>query len=252
MHQKLEHIAYNKLDGQKSNNSPTIVFMSGFKSDMEGTKAVFVEAVCKTIGQSFIRFDYFGHGKSGGKFEDGTITQWKNDALKVIDELTKGDLILIGSSMGGWISLLCALARPERVKGLIGIAAAPDFTEDLIKHELSEKQKSEIAEFGKTMIPNCYDDCESYPITKALIDDGENNLLLHKPININCPIRLLHGMADADVPFQTSVRIAEKVTSQDVSVKLIKNAGHRMSEAENLQLLINTLQELLQTASPAK
>jgi len=234
---KLEHIAYNKLDGK----SPTVVFLSGFKSDMEGAKALFLESVCQESGNAFIRFDYSGHGKSGGKFEDGTIGQWKNDALKIIDELTKGPLVLVGSSMGGWIMLLAALARPERIKGLVGIAAGPDFTEDLVWNQFSEKQKHEMSETGQVMIENCYDDKEPYQITQNLIEEGRKHLLLQNKIAITCPVRLIQGMKDEDVPYQTAMRIAEKLESEDVEVHLVKNGNHRMSEPENLELLKKTL-----------
>ena len=246
---KLGHIAYHKTEGK----APTVVFCGGFKSDMTGTKAVFLESVCKEIGQGFVRFDYSGHGSSGGKFEDGTIGLWLSDALKVIDELTSGEIILVGSSMGGWIALLAAIARPERVKGIVGVASAPDFTEDLIWNALSEKQKQEVLQNGKTMIPNCYADQAPYPITLELIEEGRKHLLLtpHAALDaasktphqvrgviaVNCPIRLIHGMMDEDVPYQYSEKIANAVTSQNVEVTYIKNGNHRLSEPKNLQLL---------------
>jgi len=254
---KFGHLAYNQLPGK----SPTVVFLSGFKSDMEGAKALFLEAVCRQSGHAFLRFDYSGHGKSGGKFEDGTIGQWKSDILKIIDQATSGELILVGSSMGGWLMLLAALARPERVKALIGIAAAPDFTEELIWKKFTPAEQKQIAQSGKIIIDNCNPGEEPYPITKKLIEDGRKYLLLTKTphpalaagsgkkpphqvrgvLNIDVPVRLLHGMNDEDVPYQTSQRLAEKLQSKDVEIHLVKSATHRMSEPENLELLKNTL-----------
>ena len=260
----LNHLAYNKLEGK----SPTIVFLSGFKSDMEGTKAIFLESICREIGQGFIRFDYSGHGKSGGKFEDGNIGQWKDDALQIIDELTEGELVLVGSSMGGWLMLLAALARPQLVNALLGIAAAPDFTEELIWQKFSTAEQEKLMREGKVMIANCYDDQEPYPITKNLIEEARPHLLLSKvipaeergsassllgsplragmTIDINCPVTLIHGMNDEDVPYQTSIRLAEKLKNQDVKIQLVKNGDHRMSAPENLELLRAELLAILQ------
>lgn len=239
--QKLGHIAYNKSEGK----TPTVIFLPGFRSDMEGSKALYIEALCRGLGQSFIRFDYSGHGKSGMNFRDCSITTWKNDTLNIIDELTTGEVILIGSSMGGWIMLLAALERKTRIKGLIGIAAAPDFTADLMMQYFNEEQKKQLITNGEILIPNCYDDQEPYPITKKLIDDGNKNLLLQKPIQLTCPVRLIHGMADNDVPYQTAARIAEKLESANVEIHLVKNGGHRMSEPENLELLKNQFLSIL-------
>lgn len=239
--QKLAHLAYNKLEGK----SPTAVFLHGFRSDMEGTKALYLEDICKEIGQSFIRFDCSGHGKSGGDFKDGTIGQWKNDALKIIDELTDGPVILVGSSMGGWLALLVALERKEKIKAIIGIAAAPDFTEDLMWKALNPKQQKQVIEEGVTLIPNCYDDQEPYPITKNLIEEGRNHLLLQKSINLSCPVRLIQGMKDEDVPYQTANRIAEELVSDDVEISFVEDGDHRMSSPENLELLKYTLLDII-------
>ena len=238
---KLAHIAYNQISGK----APTVVFLSGFRSDMEGNKALYLEGVCKNLKLGFIRFDYSGHGKSGGKFEDCTIGTWLKDALKVIDELTSGEVILVGSSMGGWIALLAALKRKKRIKALIGIAAAPDFTEDLIWQKLDEFSKHKMLRDGVLKMPNCYDDGEPYPITQKLIEEGRKHLLLRGKINLTCPIRLLHGMADEDVPFETSVKIAQNVKSKNVEVHLLKNSGHRMSEPNELELLKQNLLSIL-------
>jgi pimeloyl-ACP methyl ester carboxylesterase len=238
---KLGHIAYKSVKGK----GPTVVFMSGFRSDMEGSKAVFLEGVCKKLGLGYVRFDYSGHGKSCGSFEDCTIGTWKADALKVIDELTTGKIILVGSSMGGWVALLAALKRKSRIKAIIGIAAAPDFTEDLIWQQLDEFSKHKMLRDGVLMMPNCYDDKKPYPITLKLIEEGRKHLLLRKPINLTCPMRFLHGMADEDVPYKTSAKIAELVKSKDVKVHLLKKSGHRMSEPKELELLKQSLLELI-------
>ena len=238
---KSDHLAYNKLEGK----SPTVVFLSGFNSDMEGTKAQFAEGVCREIGHAFIRFDYFGHGKSDGAFKDGTISQWKNDALKVIDELTEGPLILIGSSMGGWLMMLAALERPERIKALIGMAAAADFTEELMRDVANPAQLAELEAKGFIEVPNCYEGEPTYPITKNLLDDGRKHLLLKSKIQITCPVTLLHGMADKDVPYKTAIRIADNLIGKKVNIHLIKNADHRLNEPENLALLRTALIDMI-------
>ncbi|PIR31625.1 MAG: alpha/beta hydrolase [Alphaproteobacteria bacterium CG11_big_fil_rev_8_21_14_0_20_44_7] len=219
--------------------------MGGFRSDMSGAKALYLEELCKATGNSFIRFDYSGHGESDGEFEKCTIGKWKKDALQIIEELTNDEIIIIGSSMGGWIGLLAALEVKKRVKGFIGIAAAPDFTEDLIWNEFDEFTQKKLERDGLVLMPNCYDDQEPYPITQELIEEGRKHLLLRGEIKLNCPIRLLQGMDDEDVPYETAGSIAECLTSKDVEVHLIKNASHRFSEPENLELLKNTLLELL-------
>ncbi len=229
--------------------SPCVIFHGGFKSDMEGGKALAVEAFCKERGQRFIRFDYTGHGQSSGTFTDGTIGSWKQDALDIIDQLGGEKNILIGSSMGAWISLLVALERKEKVDGLITIAAAPDFTERRIWKPAPEEKRRELMEKGVYYEPSCYGD-EPYPITRALVEDGRNHLLMDSSIPLDIPVRLLHGMVDEDVSWQTSQEILEKLSSDDVEWKLIKNAGHRLSEPEQLRLLCQTLENLLDRISP--
>ena len=238
---RLNHIAYNKTEGK----SPGVVFCGGFRSDKEGSKALFLEELCKELGHAFIRFDYFGHGESHGDFVDGTIGQWKDDVIKVLDELTEGPQIIVGSSMGGWLTLLAAKERPKKVKSLIGIASAPDFTEELLWQAFDEFRQKKLEKEGVIQIPNCYEDEEPYPITIKLIEEGREHLLLEDEIKINCPIRLLHGMDDEDVPYEYSTSIAEMVTSDDVEVHLLKDAGHRMSGEKELALLKETLLSLL-------
>ncbi len=234
-------IAYHSTPGK----APTVVFLTGFKSDMTGGKAIALEDFCRARGQAFLRFDYTGHGQSSGAFEDGTIGQWAQDAIDAVDHLTTGPLVLVGSSMGGWIKLLVARARPDRVKGLIGIAAAPDFTRDLIWEAFSPEQQAQMTEQGYVEIPNCYDDQEPYRIQKKLVDEGFDQILLDQPLEIDVPIRLIHGNRDEDVPWETALKIQDTVTSEDVEIQFVKNGGHRLSEPEDLDRLTRTLDALL-------
>jgi pimeloyl-ACP methyl ester carboxylesterase len=220
------------------------VFLGGFRSDMSGTKATALEAHCREAGRGFVRFDYRGHGESGGRFEDGTIGAWIGDALAVIDEITEGPQVLVGSSMGGWIALACALARPARVAGVIGIAAAPDFTEELMWARFPPAARQALAATGVWREPSEYDP-EGYPITMALIEDGRRHLLLNRSvIAIHVPVRLIQGMKDTAVPWSTAPRIAALLLSEDVTVKLIKDGDHRLSREQDLAILFDTLDEL--------
>jgi pimeloyl-ACP methyl ester carboxylesterase len=232
-------LAYARLPGA----SPSVVFLGGFMSDMTGTKATFLEAICRARGQNFLRFDYAGHGASGGAFEQGTIGSWTADALAVIDALTDGPVLLVGSSMGGWIMLEVALARPQRVVGLVGIAAAPDFTEELIWNTLSPAQRALLERQGYLANPSAHGGEHRY--TRALIEDGRTRLRLGGPLPITCPVRLLHGQLDPDVPWETSLRLAEVLDSTDVQVTLIKDGDHRLSRPQDLALLAQTLAALL-------
>jgi pimeloyl-ACP methyl ester carboxylesterase len=222
---------------------PTVVFLPGYRSNMTGEKASMLADFCAARGQALLRFDYSGHGASGGAFEDGTIGIWAADALAVIDAQSEGRLVLVGSSMGGWIALLTALARPERVAGLVGIAAAPDFTEALMWNALAPAERATLLRDGVLLAPSQYG--EPYVITRALIEDGRRHLLLDAPIAIDCPIRLLHGQRDPDVPWETALRIAERVVSEDVRVILVKDGDHRLSRQQDLALLRETIASLL-------
>ncbi|HET6239552.1 MAG TPA: alpha/beta hydrolase [Acetobacteraceae bacterium] len=223
--------------------APAVVFLPGYRSDMTGEKATTLAAFCAARGQAMLRFDYSGHGASDGAFEDGTIGAWAADALAAIDALTVGPLVLVGSSMGGWIALLTALARPARVAGLVGIAAAPDFTETLMWAAMAPAERAVLLRDGALRVPSQYG--EPYAITRALIEDGRNHLLLTGPIAIDCPIRLLHGQRDPDVPWETALRIAERVSSEDVRITLVKDGDHRLSREQDLTLLRETLGALL-------
>lgn len=221
---------------------PGVVFMGGYRSDMDGTKALFLEQECAVRGQAFIRFDYGGHGKSGGAFVDGTIGTWMEDALAVIDQLTEGPQILVGSSMGGWISLLCALARPSRVACVIGLAAAPDFTRD-VRAKMAPDHVRQMEEKGYFEEPNDYSP-EPYIFTRALLEDGERRCLLDAPIPLTIPVRLIQGMQDADVEWQKAHRIKAALPGADVDVILIESGDHRLSRAEDLAILGRVLGDL--------
>jgi pimeloyl-ACP methyl ester carboxylesterase len=232
-------IAYHRLLGA----SPGIVFLGGFRSAMTGTKALFLEDYCRRRGRAFVRFDYFGHGASSGDIALGTIGRWRDDAIAIIDSLTTGPQILIGSSMSGWIMLLAALARRERIAALIGIAGAPDFTEELLWPRLTPAQRREIMERGTVVLPSDYDPA-GYLYTRALIEEGRRHLLLGAPIALDMPVRLLHGVRDASVPWQLSLRLTERLASRDVVVTLVKDGDHRLSSEPDLARLAQTLDAL--------
>jgi pimeloyl-ACP methyl ester carboxylesterase len=237
-----EYLAYNKYS-PKNSNKLGLVFLSGFKSDMNGTKALAIARFAEENNYDLIRFDYFGHGNSSREFLDGSIGEWLENSLTIIDKLTEDKpQILIGSSMGGWIMLLAAMARPNKFAGLIGLAAAPDFTEELIWDCLSDEQRQKIEKEKVIDFNNEFCD-EPYPISLKLIMEARNHLLLNKEIAIDIPVRLIHGMDDKDVPYLTSIRIAEKITGSDVHVSLIKNAGHRLSQASELAVIYKTILE---------
>jgi pimeloyl-ACP methyl ester carboxylesterase len=233
-------IAYHLLDGK----SPCIVFLGGFMSDMAGTKAMTLEAFCRARGQAFLRFDYFAHGASSGAFAEATVGRWRDDAIAVLDALTDGPQILVGSSLGGWLMLLAALARPARIAALVGIAAAPDATEDLMWQRLSPTQQEAMRRDGSIRVPSQYDPA-GYLLTHRLIEEGRAHRLLGAPIPLACPVRLLHGMADPDVPWQTSLRLAERLAGPDVTLTLIKDGDHRLSSEADLARLQRTLEALL-------
>lgn len=241
-------LAYYKTTARKASSAeaagkPGVVFLGGFMSDMSGTKAVALHHWAQRDGRAFVRFDYRGHGASSGRFEDATIGDWAGDAIAVLDALSEGPQILVGSSMGGWIMLLTALARPQRVAALIGIAAAPDFTEDLIWARASPAQRQAIEAIGYVDNPSAYS-ATPYRITRRLIEEGRNHLLLSRPIPLTCPVRLIHGLEDVDVPWQTSLRLAEALESRDVEVTLVKGADHRLSEPQDLARLARIIETL--------
>ena len=233
-------IAYRRLSGA----APTVVFLGGFRSDMTGTKAVTLERFAAARGLSYLRFDYFAHGESSGDFADATVGRWKGDALVVIDALTEGPLVLVGSSLGGWLMLLAALARPERIHALVGIAAAPDATEDLMWPRFAPEVRARILSEGSAVLPSAYSP-EGYLFTRRLIEEGRDHLVMRQPIALACPVRLLHGMRDPDVPWETSLRLAERLAGGDVELTLVKDGDHRLSRERDLELLARTIAALL-------
>ncbi|HEY9548908.1 MAG TPA: alpha/beta hydrolase [Kiloniellaceae bacterium] len=246
-------LAYYKTTAGKASSEeaaapPGIVFLGGFMSAMSGIKALALEAYARRCGRNFVRFDYRGHGASAGRFEDATIGDWTGDAVAALDSLTEGPQILVGSSMGGWIMLLAALARPDRIAGLVGIAAAPDFTEELIWARASADQRRSLENLGYVDNPSAYSETP-YRITRRLIEEGRSHLLLGGSIPLRCPVRLIHGMQDADVPWQTSLRLAGALESSDVEVTLVKGAAHRLSEPDDLARLERAVDGLAQRSA---
>ncbi len=233
-------IAVQSLDG----DSPTVMFMPGFFSNMEGTKAAFLEEQCKKRGQSCIRFDYRGHGQSDGTFEEGTFTDWLNDALLVLDKLAVAPVVAVGSSMGGWIALLAALKRPDKIRGLVGIASSPDFTEDIWHHRMSDQQRALMNEQGFINQPSEYRK-KPVTITKMLLESGKDHLLLHKKsLNLNIPVTLIHGMEDRDVPWQKSKELHRLIGEELCELILVPNGAHRLSRDKDLRLIWESVKEI--------
>ena len=233
-------IAYNRSPGR----GPGVVFLGGLVSDMTGTKAVHLEAWARAQGRAFLRFDYSGHGESSEAFEDGCIGDWAADARAAIEALTDGPQLLVGSSMGGWIALLMARAIPERVAGIVGLAAAPDFTEDSLWADATDAQRADLMETGRYEVPSDYSD-KPYVITRRLIEDGRDHLVLRSPLPLPFPVRLLHGTADTDVPVAVALRLMEHADCPDLRLTLIKDADHRLSTPACLELITNTADALL-------
>jgi pimeloyl-ACP methyl ester carboxylesterase len=222
---------------------PCVVFLPGFNSDMAGSKATALRDWCAREGRAMLRLDYSGHGVSGGAFRDGSIGRWMSDALLLIDRLVAGQMLLVGSSMGGWIGLLIGLRRKEKVVGLVGIAAAPDFTELLMWNGMTEAEQRALMASGMREVPSQYGD--PYVITRGLIEDGRTHLVLGGAIALACPIRLLQGQLDEDVPWAHALMLAERVDSTDVQVTLIKDGDHRLSRESDIALLCRTVAALL-------
>ena len=229
-------IAYQLLAGK----GPTLVWLGGFASDMAGTKASFLHDWCAANGQAFVRFDYSGHGQSGGVFEEGAISDWAADALTVIDQLTQGALILIGSSMGGWISCLLAKQRAERLAGIVLIAPAVDFTKELMWPSLSAADQATILRDGKLVVPSDHDD-SAFIYTRRLFDDGVQNLVFTEALKIPVPVHILQGMRDEPVPWQHAVRVAAHIEAPEVTITLSKQGDHRLSSGPDLERLVQVL-----------
>ncbi len=228
-------------------SQPGVMFIHGYRSDMQGGKALALERHCQAKGVQFTRFDCRGHGQSGGDFLEATVSGWRSDVLTILDEVTTGPQILVGSSMGGHLMLLAALARPQKVAGLVGIAAAPDFTEKLMWERGSPERKAELQRNGVVYLPSDYSD-DPYAITYRMIEDGRKHLLLDGPIDLAMPAILLHGMADEDVPYTFSTRLAEQLRSKQVDVLLRKDADHRFSRDEDVLTLCDAVDAMLQQA----
>ncbi|MFL2801401.1 MAG: alpha/beta fold hydrolase [Paracoccaceae bacterium] len=237
-------IAYKKFEG-KSANSPGVIFLGGLASDMEGTKANYLEKWCQLQNNSFIKFDYSGHGKSDGIFTDGSILSWAEDALSVLDNLTNGKQILIGSSMGAWIAILLAKNRPNKIHAMIGIAAAPDFTEDLMWNNFNDDEKQKILEDGILLQESQYSE-EPYKISKNLIFNSKNCLVLREKLILGFPVRILQGTADNDVPIDTALRLINHIDCNDAKLEIVKGADHSFSSDKCLKLIANNLKELLE------
>ena len=238
------HIAFRRTEGKE----PGVMFLGGFRSDMTGTKALHLESWAKAQGRAFLCFDYSGHGASGGRFEDGTIGDWAEDAAAML-ALTPGPQVLVGSSMGGWIALLLARDRPDCVVGLTTIAAAPDFTETLWSEGFTPAEKAALLAEGQILRPSEYSDTP-YPITRRLIEDGRRHLVLTTPLVLPMPVRLLQGTADRDVPPDLALRLLDHIESPDLSLTLVKDADHRFSTASCLARMVATVDDVLTLVQP--
>lgn len=234
-----ETLAWRKVDGA----GPTVVWLGGFRSDMTGTKAQALADAMAADGRAFLRFDYFAHGASSGRWQDATIGRWRDDALAALDQLTQGPLVLVGSSMGGWMACLAALARPARIKALVLIAPAPDFTEALMRPQLSPEALRELALNGLWMAPSDYG--EPYAITKRFLDEGRDWLILKDWVEIDAPVRILQGGRDPDVPWGHALELAERLRSDDVVFTLIKDGDHRLSRDQDIARLVATVREVV-------
>lgn len=239
-----EEIAY-LVEAPAHPEATGLTWLGGFKSDMTGTKASALGDWARGANRHLLRFDYYAHGASTGDFRKATVGRWLDDALAAIDQLAQGPQVLIGSSMGGWVALLAALARPERVKGLVLIAPAPDFTQELMWKGFSDEVKETLARDGLYREPSDCDD-EPYEITMKLIEEGRNHLILGKPIPLTSPVRILQGMKDTDVPWQHAMRLVETLESGDVTINLSKSGDHRLSTPEDIARLTQTIETLLE------
>ncbi|QXT41473.1 alpha/beta hydrolase [Gymnodinialimonas ceratoperidinii] len=232
-------LAYNKFSGRRTG----VVFLGGLRSDMTGSKAMHLEAWARRSGREFLRFDYSGHGASSGAFTDGCIGDWAEDAMAAIDALTEGPQVIVGSSMGGWISLLMAKHRPDRMAGLVTIAAAPDFTENGYWKAWDEARRKELMEEGQVSLPSEYG--EPMVITKRLIEDGRDHLVLDAPLKIDVPVRMLQGTADKDVTMDVALGLLDHVEGADIRLELVKGADHRFSDPDCLGTITRAVEEVL-------
>ncbi|HEY2178916.1 MAG TPA: alpha/beta hydrolase [Caulobacteraceae bacterium] len=232
-------IAWRRVAG----SGPTLVWLGGFRSEMAGTKADALAAWATARGRAFLRFDYFGHGLSGGDFPEGTITRWRADAVAVLDELTEGPVVLAGSSMGGWLACLVAMARSDKIAGMVLVAPAADFTSALLAPSLTAEAREAIARDGVWRAPSAYDP-PGYPITRALLEDGARWSILPGPVPIEAPVRILQGGEDAEVPWRHALELALAMKSSDVVFNLIRDGDHRLSRPADIARLIAAAEEL--------
>ncbi|MBR3369649.1 MAG: alpha/beta hydrolase [Rhodobacteraceae bacterium] len=239
-------LAYVRTEG----SGPGVVFLGGFKSDMTGTKAVFLEDWAKRNGRAFLRFDYSGHGQSSGAFTDGCIGDWAEDAMAALEALTTGPQILVGSSMGGWIALLVARKMPARVHAIVGVAAAPDFTEDSMWPQLSAAQQQQVLQIGQTELAHGHDD-QPYFLTRRLFEDGKRNLVLRDPLPLPFAVRLLQGTRDDAVDVSVPLRLMEHADCPDMELRLLKDVDHRFSTPRCLHLIAAAIEDVSATAPTA-
>ncbi|XP_042298855.1 palmitoyl-protein thioesterase ABHD10, mitochondrial-like [Sceloporus undulatus] len=240
----LPKLAYHKLKGK----NPGVVYLAGLFSNMNGEKALALEDYCKSVGHAFVRFDYRGCGSSDGNIKESTLGKWRKDVLSILDELTQGPQILVGASLGGWLMLHAAIARPEKVAALVGIAVAADHFVATFQ-QLPVEVKKEIEEKGEWRLPTKHNEEGVYSVPYELIQEAENHCVLTSPLPIKCPVRLIHGLKDEDVPWQISMKVAERVVGADVDVILRKGGGHRMKEKEDIKLIVYTVEDLIEQLS---
>ena len=232
------HLAYRLTEGAE----PTVLFLPGYASDMTGTKALALEAWARANGRAFLRFDYGGCGRSEGAFEDQTLSGWRDDALSMIDSVATGPVVLVGSSMGGWLMLLAAIARPDRIAGLVGVAPAPDFTD----WGFSTDEKMRLLQHGRLERPNPYGPAPTV-YTRAFWSSGEANRIMFGEIAVGAPVRLLQGQRDPDVPWVRTAQLATLLRSTDVRCLLFKDGDHRLSREADIALLIDTVEDVIRT-----
>ena len=235
----VRNLAYSQTMG----DGPGVVFLGGLRSDKEGTKAIYLEEWAQRRGRAFLRFDYSGHGQSSGEFAEGAIGDWFEDAVAIIDALTEGPQVLVGSSMGGWISLLIARERPDLVAGLVTIAAAPDFTEDSMWAGFDPEQRAQLENDGRVELPSEYSE-GPYIISKRLIDEGRNRLVLRDPLRLSFPTRFLQGTADADVELSVAHRLLDHAEGEDLRLTLVKGADHRFSTPDCLAMIVHAVDDV--------
>ncbi|KAM9495141.1 palmitoyl-protein thioesterase ABHD10, mitochondrial-like [Clarias gariepinus] len=238
----LSKLAYRK----EKRNSPGVMFLPGYGSNMNEPKAEVLDDFCRALGFSYLRFDYSGHGASEGVFSEGTIGSWKKDVLFMLDEVAEGPQILVGSGMGGWLMLLAANARPKKTSGLLGISTAADHFLTAFKSLPLQKRK-EVEDQGVWTIPTKSNNEGMYTVSMDLLKEAENHRLLNGPIPITCPVRLIHGMKDEDVPWHVSMQVAERLLSKDVDIILRRLGQHRMADKDDISLMVFTLDDLIST-----